>query len=71
MSGAFNWDAALLDLRARRALDAEQGKPAQRLRPAPRRYSYAAPFAVVSEADDENRLTPRDVLGASAFERRR
>lgn len=70
MPAPFNWDAALLDLRASRALDAAQGKPAQRLRPAPRRYAASVPFIVAAEADDE-RLTPRDVLGADAFERRR
>lgn len=71
MAGAFNWDAALLDLRARLALEAAKGKPAQRIRSAPRRYAAGVPFVVAAEADDENRLTPRDVLGAGAFERRR
>ncbi|AWV18787.1 hypothetical protein A3862_27295 [Methylobacterium sp. XJLW] len=71
MTGAFNWSAALLDLRARRALEAAQGKPARRIRPAPRRYAANVPFVVASEDEDENRLTPRDVLGADAFERRR
>lgn len=62
-----NWRA---DLAANRALREAQGKPGQRLRPAPRRYSYAAPFAEY-EVSQSNRLTPRDVLGADAFVRRR